>query len=152
MQVITLTAPDGHQERWDINTTYLALKSWYSYLSNPEPVFPTNLASLIRQFVGDDVHQVHVFLIYVQSIKLGLFRELSQLTRNQDSNVARLYFIMKSLAGNYPVKIHKDGERGQILNDIQEVTGGSQKKLNQLIELLSLFVDGYLSYDKLGVN
>ena len=151
MQVITLTAPDGHRERWDIKTTYLALKFWYGYLSDPDQLTCNQLAKDIRPFVGDDVHQVHVFLIYVQSIKLGLFRELSQLTRNQDSNVARLYFIMKSLAGNYPVKIHKDGERGKVLNDIQEVTGGSQKKLDQLIELLGLFVDGYLSYDKLGV-
>ena len=26
MQLVTLTAPDGHRERWDIKTTYLALK------------------------------------------------------------------------------------------------------------------------------
>ena len=25
MQLVTLTAPDGHRERWDIKTAYLAL-------------------------------------------------------------------------------------------------------------------------------
>ena len=34
MQLVTLTAPDGHRERWDTKTTYLALLSWYSYLKD----------------------------------------------------------------------------------------------------------------------
>ena len=36
MQLVTLTAPDGRRERWDMKTTYLALLSWYSYLKDTE--------------------------------------------------------------------------------------------------------------------
>ena len=36
MQLVTLTAPDGHRERWDMKTTYLALLSWYSYLKDTD--------------------------------------------------------------------------------------------------------------------
>ena len=150
MQVITLTAPDGHRERWDIKTTYLALKFWYGYLSDPDRVSCNQLAKDIRPFVGDDVHQVHIFLIYVQSIKLGLFWELSQLTDNQDDNVTRLYFTMKAAAGDYSLRKSHRGKRGKTLKRIQEVTNGDPAKLNQLIELLGLFVDGYLSYEGKG--
>lgn len=150
MQVITLTAPDGHRERWDIETTYLALKFWYKYLSDPDQLTCNKLAEAISPFVGDDVHQVHIFLIYVRAIKQGLFRELTKLTDNQDDNVTRLYFTMKAAAGDYSLRKSHRGKRGKTLKRIQEVTNGDPAKLNQLIELLGLFVDGYLSYEGKG--
>ena len=65
MQLVTLTAPYGHRERWDMKTTYLALLSWYSYLKDTEnSKKPTELATRISKFVGDDIKQVHTFLVY----------------------------------------------------------------------------------------
>lgn len=124
--------------------------SWYGYLSKPEAVYHSKLAGYIRPFVGDDIHRVHVSLIYVRAIKQGLFRELSQLTNNQDNNVTRLYFTMKAAAGQYSLRKSHNGKRAKMLKRIDEVTNGDPAKLNQLIELLGLFVDGYLSYEGKG--
>ena len=98
MQLVTLTAPDGHRERWDMKTTYLALLSWYSYLKDAEnSKEPTELATRISKFVGDDIKQVHTFLVYLDGFNGDLYSKLSLLTNNDDKNTARLYFIMKSL-------------------------------------------------------
>ena len=149
MQLVTLTAPDGHRERWDMKTTYLALLSWYSYLKDTEnSKKPTELATRISEFVGDDIKQVHTFLVYLDGFNGDLYSKLSLLTGNDDKNTTRLYFIMKSLNNpNYLAHNKtKERERQKIVERIEQVTNNNVEMLKRLIALTKLFVDGQLSY------
>lgn len=152
MQLVTLTAPDGHQERWDFKTTYLALLSWYSYLNDPDNgKEPTSIAKRIGEFVGDDVKQVHTYLIYLDGFNGDLYSKLSMLTHNSTESTVRLYFIMKSI--NNPTYIphskQQEPERQQLINRIKQVTNNDPETLRRLTELTKLFVDGQLHYSKL---
>ena len=154
MQLVTLTAPDGHRERWDMKTTYLALLSWYSYLKDAEnSKEPTELATHISKFVGDDIKQVHTFLVYLDGFNGDLYSKLSLLTNNDDKNTARLYFIMKSLNNpNYLAhNKKKERERQRIVERIEQATNNDDKTLKRLIQLTKLFVDGQLSYKNMEV-
>ncbi|AMY13670.1 hypothetical protein ADV92_03600 [Limosilactobacillus reuteri] len=154
MQLVTLTAPDGHRERWDMKTTYLALLSWYSYLKDTEnSKEPTELATRIGKFVGDDIKQVHTFLVYLDGFNGDLYSKLSLLTGNDDKNTTRLYFIMKSLNDpNYLAHNKtKERERQKIVERIEQVTNNDDKTLKRLIQLTKLFVDGQLSYKNMEV-
>ena len=154
MQLVTLTAPDGHRERWDMKTTYLALLSWYSYLKDTEnSQEPTELATRISKFVGDDIKQVHTFLVYLDSFNGDLYSKLSLLTSNDDKNTTRLYFIMKSLNNpNYLAHNRKkERERQKIVERIEQVTNNDDKTLKRLIQLTKLFVDRQLSYKNMEV-
>ena len=149
MQLVTLTAPDGHRERWDMKTTYLAPLSWYSYLKDTEnSKKPTELATRISKFVGDDIKQVHTFLVYLDGFNGDLYSKLSLLTGNDDKNTTRLYFIMKSLNNpNYLAHNKtKERERQKIVERIEQVTNNNVEMLKRLIALTKLFVDGQLSY------
>jgi hypothetical protein len=153
MQTIKLTAPDGRSERWDVQTTYLALKLWYSYLSNPDQQEPNSLAKLVGEFIGDDLSKVRCYYIYRQAVRYNLFRKLAKLTDQQENNISYLLFVMKSLFPHSPYmargREHKKQERKrqQFVKDIKAVTGDSLTTLMQLIDLAHLFVDGVLSYD-----
>ncbi|MQB65210.1 hypothetical protein [Limosilactobacillus reuteri] len=154
MQLVTLTAPDGHRERWDMKTTYLALLSWYSYLKDTEnSKEPTELATHISKFVGNDIKQVHTFLVYLDGFNGDLYSKLSLLTNNDDKNTTRLYFIMKSLnSPNYLAhNKKKERERQRIVERIEQVTSNDDKTLKRLIQLTKLFVDGQLSYKNMEV-
>ncbi len=149
MQLVTLTDPDGHRERWDITTAYLALQSWYSYLKDTDNAKePTSLATRIGEFVGDDIKQVRTFLIYLDGFNDDLYSKLSLLTHNSTKSTVQLYFIMKSI-NNHDYLSHnkkKEREREKIINRIEQVTGNDEKTLKRLIRLAKLFVDGQLSY------
>ena len=154
MQLVTLTAPDGHRERWDMKTTYLALLSWYSYLKDAEnSKKPTELATRISKFVGDDIKQVRTFLVYLDGFNGDLYSKLSLLTGNDDKNTTRLYFIMKSLNNpNYLAHNRKkERERQKIVERIEQVTNNDDKTLKRLIQLTTLFIDGQLSYKNMEV-
>ena len=154
MQLVTLTAPDGHRERWDMKTTYLALLSWYSYLKDTDNAKePTELATRIGKFVGDDIKQVHTFLVYLDGFNGDLYSKLSLLTNNDDKNTTRLYFIMKSLNNpNYLVhNKKKERERQKIVERIEQVTNNDAEMLKRRIALTKLFVDGQLSYKNMEV-
>lgn len=154
MQLVTLTAPDGHRERWDMKTTYLALLSWYSYLKDTEnSQEPTELATRISKFVGDDIKQVHTFLVYLDGFNGDLYSKLSLLTNNDDKNTTRLYFIMKSLNNpNYLAhNKREERERQKIVERIEQVTNNDDEMLKRLIALTKLFVDGQLSYKSMEV-
>lgn len=141
MQLVTLTAPDGHRERWDIKTTYLALLSWYSYLKDTEnSKEPTELATRISKFVGDDIKQVHTFLVYLDGFNGDLYSKLSLLTSNDDKNTTRLYFIMKSLNNpNYLAhNKREERERQKIVERIEQVTNNDDETLKRLIDLTVL--------------
>lgn len=154
MQLVTLTAPDGHRERWDMKTTYLALLSWYSYLKDTDNAKdPTELATRISKFVGGDIKQVHTFLVYLDGFNGDLYSKLSLLTGNDDKNTTRLYFIMKSLNNpNYLAhNKKKERERQRIVERIEQATNNDDKTLKRLIQLTKLFVDGQLSYKNMEV-
>ena len=154
MQLVTLTAPDGHKERWDMKTTYLALLSWYSYLKDTENAKePTELATRISKFVGNDIKQVHTFLVYLDGFNGDLYSKLSLLTNNDDKNTTRLYFIMKSLNNpNYLAhNKREERERQKIVERIEQVTNNDVEMLKRLIALTKLFVDGQLSYKDMEV-
>lgn len=154
MQLVTLTAPDGHRERWDMKTTYLALLSWYSYLKDTEnSKEPTELATHISKFVGDDIKQVHTFLVYLDGFNDDLYSKLSLLTHNSTKSTVQLYFIMKSI-NNHDYLSHnkkKEREREKIIDRIEQVTSNDENTLKRLIRLTKLFVDGQLSYKNMEV-
>lgn len=154
MQLVTLTAPDGHRERWDTKTTYLALLSWYSYLKDTDNAKePTALATRIGEFVGDDIKQVRTFLIYLDGFNDDLYSKLSLLTHNSTKSTVQLYFIMKSI-NNHDYLSHnkkKEREREKIIDRIEQVTSNDENTLKRLIRLTKLFVDGQLSYKNMEV-
>ena len=154
MQLVTLTAPNGHREHWDIKTTYLALLSWYSYLKDTEnSKEPTELATRISKFVGDDIKQVHTFLVYLDGFNDDLYSKLSLLTHNSTKSTVQLYFIMKSI-NNHDYLSHnkkKEREREKIIDRIEQVTSNDENTLKRLIRLTKLFVDGQLSYKNMEV-
>ena len=154
MQLVTLTAPDGYRERWDMKTTYLPLLSWYSYLKDTDNAKePTELATRISKFVGGDIKQVHTFLVYLDGFNGDLYSKLSLLTNNDDKNTTRLYFIMKSLNNpNYLAhNKREERERQKIVERIEQVTNNDVEMLKRLIALTKLFVDGQLSYKDMEV-
>lgn len=152
MQLVTLTAPDGHQERWDMATTKVALVAWYSYLKDTDNAkAPTELATRIGEFVGVDINQVHTLLVYLDGFNDDLYSKLSMLTKNDNKNTVRLYFIMKSINNPHYLRHNKEQEpeRQQLINRIKQVTHNDPETLRRLTELTKLFVDGQLNYSKL---
>lgn len=152
MQLVTLTAPDGHKERWDFKTTYLALLTWYQYLKDVDNAKePNDLGTRISKFVGDDINQVHTLLIYLDGFNDNLYSKLSMLTKNDNKNTVRLYFIMKSINNPHYLRHSKEAERERqkTINRIKQVTNNDQETLRRLTELTKLFVDGQLHYSKL---
>lgn len=152
MQLVTLTAPDGHQERWDMATTKVALVAWYSYLKDTDNAkAPTELATRIGEFVGEDINQVHTLLVYLDGFNDDLYSKLSMLTKNDNKNTVRLYFIMKSINNPHylPHNKEQEPERQQLINRIKKVTHNDPETLRRLTELTKLFVDGQLHYSKL---
>ena len=137
-----------------MKTTYLALLSWYSYLKDTEnSKKPTELATRISKFVGDDIKQVHTFLVYLDGFNGDLYSKLSLLTNNDDKNTTRLYFIMKSLNNpNYLAhNKREERERQKIVERIEQVTNNDVEMLKRLIALTKLFIDGQLSYKNMEV-
>lgn len=152
MQLVTLTAPDGHKEHWDVNTTYLALLSWYQYLKDVDQAKKTSdLANRIGEFVGDDLKRVHTLLIYLDGFNGDLYSKLSLLTHNRNEDVTRLYFIMKAINNSNYLTHNKGKERDRqsLVNRIKQVTNNDPDTLKRLIELTKLFVDGELHYNTL---
>lgn len=149
MQLVTLTAPDGHQERWDFKTTYLALLNWYQYLKDVDNAKePNELGTRISKFVGDDIKKVYVLLTYLDGFNGDLYSMLSLLSHNSNKSTVQLYFIMKSINNPHYLRHNKEQEpeRQQLINRIKQVTNNDSKTLNRLTELTKLFVDGQLSY------
>lgn len=152
MRLVTLTAPDGHQERWDFKTTYLALLNWYQYLKDVDNAKePNELGTRISKFVGDDIKKVYVLLTYLDGFNDDLYSMLSLLAHNSNKSTVQLYFIMKSIGNNdyLPHNKEQEPERQQLINRIKQVTNNDSKTLNRLTELTKLFVDGQLSYKHL---
>ena len=152
MQLVTLTAPDGHRERWDMKTTYLALLSWYSYLKDTDNAKePTKIAKQIGKFVGDDIKQVHMYLVYLDGFNGDLYSKLSLLAHNSNKSTVQLYFVMKSINNTdyLPHSKQKERQRQKTIERINQITNNDPETLRRLTELTKLFVDGQLHYSKL---
>ena len=152
MQLVTLTAPDGHQERWDFKTTFLALLNWYQYLKDVDNAKePNELGTRISKFVGNDIKQVHMYLTYLDGFNGDLYSMLSLLVHNSNKSTVQLYFIMKSIGNNDYLPHNKDQEpeRQQLINRINQITNNDPETLKRLTELTKLFVNGQLHYSKL---
>lgn len=152
MQLVTLTAPDGHRERWDMKTTYLALLSWYSYLKDTDNAKePTKIAKQIGKFVGDDIKQVHMYLVYLDGFNGDLYSKLSLLAHNSNKSTVQLYFVMKSINNTdyLPHSKQKERQRQKTIECINQITNNDPETLKRLTELTKLFVDGQLHYSKL---
>lgn len=152
MQLVTLTAPDGHRERWDFQTTYLALLSWYSYLKDTDNAKePTKIAKQIGKFVGDDIKQVHMYLVYLDGFNGDLYSKLSLLAHNSNKSTVQLYFVMKSINNTdyLPHSKQKERQRQKTIERINQITNNDPETLKRLTELTKLFVDGHLHYSKL---
>lgn len=104
MQLITLTAPDGHRERWQPSLTVKALKLLYKYLNNPDQDKINPLASEIKVFVGDDIQQVHAFLVYAQAVQDNLFSKLDIISNDGKKSMVKVYFLLRSLETNSTAK------------------------------------------------
>lgn len=149
MQLVTLTAPDGHRERWDFKTTYLALLTWYQYLKDVDNAKePSELGTRISKFVGDDIKKVYVLLIYLDGFYDDLYSKLSMLTGNDNKHVVRLFLVMKSINNPHYLPHNKEEEskRQKLIDRIKLVTKNDPETLKRLTELTRLFVIGQLSY------
>lgn len=152
MQLVTLTAPDGHQERWDFKTTYISLLNWYQYLKDVDNAKePNELGTRISKFIGDDIKQVHMYLTYLDGFNGDLYSMLSLLSHNSNKSTVQLYFIMKSIGNNDYLSHNKEHEpeRQQLINRIKQVTNNDQETLKRLTELTKLFVNGQLHYSNM---
>lgn len=152
MQLVTLTAPDGHKERWDFKNTYIALLNWYQYLKDVDNAKePNELGTRISKFVGDDIKKVYVLLTYLDGFNDDLYSMLSLLAHNSNKSTVQLYFIMKSIGNNdyLPHNKEQEPERENIIKRIKQVTHNDPETLRRLTELTKLFVDGQLHYSKL---
>lgn len=152
MQLVTLTAPDGHKERWDFKTTYIALLNWYQYLKDVDNAKePNELGTRISKFVGDDIKKVYVLLTYLDGFNGDLYSMLSLLAHNSNKSTVQLYFIMKSIGNNdyLPHNKEQEPERENIIKHIKQVTHNDPETLRRLTALTKLFVDGQLSYKQL---
>lgn len=150
MQLITFTAKDGHRERWEPRLAVKALKLLYNYLTNPDQDTVNDLAIQVRDFVGDDIKNVHNALVYAQSVQNGLFPKLALISNDGKRSMAQVYFTLKELDKTTPY--YHGNQRptgGELPNLISEITGNDQKTIKGLAKLAKLFVDGQLSYDSL---
>ncbi|MQB89676.1 hypothetical protein DN444_07100 [Lactobacillus reuteri] len=152
MQLITLTAPDGHREQWDINLTIHALKLLKRYLEDADGGHAINpLAKQVEAFTGTDLTRVTNCLTYVLAVKHNLFREL-QLVASDTAQLPRVYIMLREMDQASPIK--RNNSRRLAINrdlfaSIQQVTNRDQRTIKELEALVKLFMDGELNYPSL---
>ena len=143
MQLITLTAPDGHRERWEPCLTVKALKLLYGYLINPEQDRVSELAQQVEEFVGNDPSPSST---HSRS-------RMALISNNGECSITRIFFLLRSL--DKDTGIHRNiydrpADDNLMIAVIQQVTNRDQRTIKGLAALAKLFVDGQLSYDSLG--
>lgn len=154
MQLITLTAPDGHREQWDINLTIHALKLLKRYLEDADGGHAINpLAKQVEDFTGTDLTRVTNCLTYVLAVKHNLFRKL-QLVASDTAQLPRVYIMLREMDQASPIKRNNSGRLAanqDLFTAIQQVTNRDQRTIKELAALIKLFMDGQLSYSSLGM-
>lgn len=153
MQLITLTAPDGHREQWDIDLTIHALRLLKRYLEDVDGGHTFNpLAKQVAVFTGTNLIRVKACLTYVLAVRRNLFSKL-QLITSDKTQFPRVYIMLRELDRSSPIK-RNDSKRLAANRDlfalIQQVVGNDQRTIKELAALIKLFMDGQLSYSSLG--
>lgn len=152
MQLITLTAPDGHREQWDINLTIHALKLLKRYLEDADGGHAINpLAKQVEVFTGTDLTRVTNCLTYALAIKHNLFYKL-QLITNDETQLPRVYIMLREMDQTSPIKRNNSrrlAANRDLFVSIQQATNRDQQIIKELEALVKLFMDGELSYPSL---
>ena len=140
MQLITLTAPDGHQEQWDIDLTIHALRLLKRYLEDADGGHAINpLAKQVEAFTGTDLTRVTNCLTYALAIKHNLFHKL-QLVASDTAQLPRVYIMLREMDQTSPIRRN---------NSRRLATNRDQQIIKELEALVKLFMDGELSYPSL---
>lgn len=152
MQLITLTAPDGHREQWDINLTTHALRLLKRYLEDADGRHAINpLAKQVEAFTGTDLTRVTNCLTYALAIKHNLFYKL-QLITNDETQLPRVYIMLREMDQTSPIKRNNSrrlAANQDLFTAIQQATNRDQQIIKELEALVKLFMDGELSYPSL---
>lgn len=155
MQLITLTAPDGHQEQWDIDLTIHALRLLKRYLEDADGGHAINpLAKQVEAFTGTDLTRVTNCLTYVLAVKHNLFRKL-QLLASDTAQLPRVYIMLREMDQASPIKRNNSrrlATNQDLFTAIQQVTNQDQQTIKELEALVKLFMDGQLSYPSLEMT
>lgn len=156
MQLITLTAPNGHRERWEPCLAVHALELLYKYVSDPDGGHSENeLAKQIQPLVGTDPQTVYNALVYARAVDQGLFHKLAVLTNEDQRNIPRVYFLLRSMDDRSSKLVRKQEHNAQgnfTAAMIEQLTDGKQAQIQALTDLAKLFLDGVLEYSKEGVK
>lgn len=152
MQLITLTAPDGHREQWDINLTIHALRLLKRYLEDADGGHTINpLAKQIEVFTGTDLICVTNCLTYALAIKHNLFYKLQLITSNE-TQLPRVFIMLREMDQTSPIKRNNSrrlAANRDLFASIQQVTNRDQQIIRELEALVKLYMDGELSYPSL---
>lgn len=155
MQLINLTAPDGHREQWDINLTVHALRLLKRYLEDADSGHAINpLAKQIEAFTGTDLTRVTNCLTYALAIKHNLFYKL-QLITSDETQLPRIYIMLREMDQASPIKRNNSrrlAANRDLFASIQQVTNRDQQIIRELEALIKLFMDGELNYPSLEMT
>lgn len=155
MQLITLTAPDSHRERWDSKLLTNALEQLYGYLIDPNQDKSSELAQQVEELVGTDPSRVRNALVYAQSVRDELFPKLALISNNGERNMVRIYFLLRSLDKDLGIsrgKRDRSADGNAMVATVRQVTDNNQQTIKGLAALAKLFVDGQLSYNNLEMT
>lgn len=144
MQLITLTAPDGHRERWDSALLVNALDQLYSYLIDLNQDKISTLAQQVEEFVGNDPSRVRSALVYAQSVKDGTFQKLALISNNGERSMNRIFFLLRSLdqdSGTYRSEDGRSADDSDMIAMIRQVADDDRETIKSLAALAQLYIE-----------
>lgn len=144
MQLITLTAPDGHRERWDSALLVNALDQLYSYLIDLNQDKISTLAQQVEEFVGNDPSRVRSALVYAQSVKDGTFQKLALISNNGKRSMNRIFFLLRSLdqdSGTYRSEDGRSADDSDMIAMIRQVADDDRETIKSLAALAQVYIE-----------
>lgn len=144
MQLITLTAPDGHRERWDSSLLVNALDQLYSYLIDLNQDKISTLAQQVEEFVGNDPSRVRSALVYAQSVKDGTFQKLALISNNGKRSMNRIFFLLRSLdqdSGTYRSEDGRSADDSDMIAMIRQVADDDRETIKSLAALAQVYIE-----------
>ena len=144
MQLITLTAPDGHRERWDSSLLVNALDQLYSYLIDLNQDKISTLAQQVEEFVGNDPSRVRSALVYAQAVKDGTFQKLALISNNGKRSMNRIFFLLRSLdqdSGTYRSEDGRSANDSDMIAMIRQVADDDRETIKSLAALAQVYIE-----------
>lgn len=144
MQLITLTAPDGHRERWDSALLVNALDQLYSYLIDLNQDKISTLAQQVEEFVGNDPSRVRSALVYAQSVKDGTFQKLALISNKGKRSMNRIFFLLRSLdqdSGTYRSEDGRSADDSDMIAMIRQVADDDRETIKSLAALAQVYIE-----------